>query len=78
MKSEKRPEIAMKLMQFYGTKALLYLAIVLGAVLFITLLAQALALAFYAAAFLATVCAVGYFYHRITNGPTDNPTTEPP
>ena len=57
----------MKLLLSYGTKALFYLAIVLGAVIFLTILAQALAIAFYAAAFLAAVCSVGYLYRRLND-----------
>ena len=67
-------EIAMKLLQTFGTKTLLYTGVVLGVVLFLTLLAQALAIAFYAAAFLVAVCAVGYLYNRLTDDPTN--TTE--
>ena len=70
-------EIKMKLIETLGTKALLCIGVVLGAVLFLTILAQALAIAFYAAAFFAAVCAVGYCYHRITNDSKHTNGSEP-
>lgn len=67
----------MQRLKTLGTKALLYMGVVFGAVLFLTILAQALAIAFYAAAFFAAVCAVGYFYHRITDDSQHTDGTKP-
>jgi len=69
-------EIAMKLLKLYGTKTLMFCMGVLGTVLLISLLTQAVILAFLALSFIAVASGLTYLYVRKPDAENSNTNTE--